>query len=253
MAFPLAYSTLKWKTPNLEQDLALLVEHGWQGWESRQSLDWLGSAKRVSRICRDVGIGISAICGPNATLEASDETHEMNKRKIEFAADLEVPLFMTKGPGRMDLPTPARDEDLDKMAAVYEDLAEYGRPLGVTVTFHPHINHLVDSEGEFRRFMTRLDTCRFCLDMSHLVLWGMDPVQAVHEYADQIAYVHLHDYKGDIPSDMGDGPMCDFKAFLKALEEIGYADWITVCPGNTDRTEKQQMEVNRTYMKKLGY
>ena len=253
MAFPLSYSTLHWQTPDLENDLGALVEKGWDGWESRQSLDWLGSAKRVKSICKSVGIGISAICGPNATLDTTSEAHEMTKRKIEFAADLEVPLFMTKGPGRMGLPTPARDEDLDRMAVAYEDLATFGESLGVTVTFHPHINHLVDSANEFQRFMTRLSKCRLCLDMSHLVLWGMDPIQAVHDYADEIAYVHLHDYKDDTPSDLGDGPMCNFGAFMRALEEIGYSDWITVCPGNTNRTEAEQMHVNRTYLKNLGY
>lgn len=44
---------------------------------------------------------------------------------------------MTKGPGRLDRSTTSAD--LEMMAAVYEGLAMFAEPLGVTVTFHPHI------------------------------------------------------------------------------------------------------------------
>ena len=249
--FPLAYSTLHWTTPDLEKELARLRESGWEGWETRQSLDWLGSARRIRRICDAVGVKVAAVCGPNVTLDTTDPAHEINKRRIEFASDLEVPIFMTKGPGRLDRPT--TDADLDGMAAVYEDLAAYAAPLGVTVTFHPHINHLVDSADEWRRFMTRLHQCQLCLDMSHAVHWGYDPIQAVRDYRDRISYVHLHDYKGDEGVQLGEGMMCDYTAFLSALADIGYKQWITVCPGHTGATEREKMQINRAYLKSIGY
>ena len=43
MAFKFGYSTLRWKTPNLEPLLVQLKEAGWDGWEMRQSLDWVGT------------------------------------------------------------------------------------------------------------------------------------------------------------------------------------------------------------------
>ena len=64
MSFPLAYSALRWDNPKLEQTLVQLREAGWDGWEARQSLDWLGSARRVREICDAVGIQVAAICGP---------------------------------------------------------------------------------------------------------------------------------------------------------------------------------------------
>ena len=251
MSFPLAYSALRWENPNLEQTLVQLREAGWDGWEARQSLDWLGSARRVTQICDAVGIQVAAICGPNVSLDVTHPTHEINKRRIEFASDLEVPTFMTKGPGRLDSET--TDLDLDRMAAVYDDLAAYGEPLGVTVTFHPHTGHVVDSADEWKRFMTRLHQCRLCLDMSHAVHWGYDPVQAVYDYRDRISYVHLHDHKDGGNVELGEGPMCDYPAFLKALEDIGYSDWITACPGATERTDEAKMRINRAYLKSIGY
>ncbi len=251
MPFPLAYSTLFWNHPDLESDLAQLRDSGWQGWEARQSLDWLGSARRVRQICAQVGIEVAAICGPNATLDTGDPSHQINKRRIEFAADLEVATFMTKGPGRSDQAT--TDDDLKRMAAVYDDLSVYGESLGVTVTFHPHINHLVDSADEWRRFMGFLQHCRLCLDMSHAVHWGYDPVQAVRDFADRLAYVHLHDYKDGGTVELGEGPMCDYPAFLQTLAEVGYQNWITVCPGQTVRSDREKMQINRAYLRCIGY
>ncbi|MBI1929616.1 sugar phosphate isomerase/epimerase [Candidatus Poribacteria bacterium] len=251
MSFPLAYSTLHWQTPDLERNLVHLREAGWDGWEARQSLDWLGSARRVRRLCDAIGIKVAAICGPNVTLSTSAPVHEINKRRIEFASDLEVPTFMTKGPGRLNQPT--TDDDLDRMATVYEDLALYAEPLGVTVTFHPHTGHLVDSADEWKRFMARLHHCHLCLDMSHAVHWGYDPVQAVYDYKDRISYVHLHDYKDSQNVELGEGPICDYLAFLKALQAVSYRRWITVCPGATKRTDDEKMRINRAYLKRIGY
>ena len=251
MTFRLAYSTLHWKESQLEQDLIHLKEAGWEGWETRQSLDWLGSARRIRRICDTIGLKVAAVSGPNVTLSTTDSAYEINKRRIEFASDLGVSTFMTKGPGRLDRLTTGAD--LDMMAAVYEGLAVFAEPLGVTVTFHPHINHLVDSADEWQRFMTRLHHCRLCLDMSHAVHWGCDPVQAVYDYRDRISYVHLHDYRGQADVQLGEGMMCDYPAFLSALEDISYTGWITVCPGTTKIPENEKLRINRMYLKSIGY
>jgi sugar phosphate isomerase/epimerase len=257
MSFSFAYSGLHWKEPRLERLLPLASGAGWQGWEIRQSLDWLGSPRRVRGLCRDADIDVAAVCGPNATLSTADPVHQIGKRRIEFAAELEVTTFMTKGPGRGQLvpegESAASDELLDRMAAVYEDLAAYAAPLGVTVTFHPHVRHLVDSADEWKRFMVRLDQCRLCMDMSHAVFWDYDPVVAVGDFAERISYVHLHDDRDGAGVDLGEGPMCDYAAFLARLEEIGYGGWITVCPGSADRPEEERLRINREYLTGLGY
>ncbi len=251
MTYPIAYSTLHWQDADLERNLAQLAAAGYRGWEARQSIDWLGTPQRLLQVCRQAGVEIAAVCGPNANLDPDAPTNSIIKRRIEYAAELEVSLFMTKGPGRLDRTT--TDADLDAMAAIYEELARYAAPLGVTLTFHPHINHLVDSADEWYRFMTRLEACRLCLDMSHAVHWGLDPLQSVSDFAERIAYVHLHDYKDGDWVELGQGPMCDYKAFLQALESIGYDGWITVCPGATDAPEAEKMALNRAYLTSLGY
>lgn len=253
MPLRFAYSSLPWPQAELEAHLGRLAETGWQGWETRESLDWLGTAGRVRRLCAAAGIEVAAVSGPNVSGSADDPAHTISRRRIEFAADCGAPLFMTKGPRHGDTaPTP--DAELDRIARIYDDLAEHGERLGVTVAFHPHVNHFVDSESEWRRFMPRLRACRLCLDMSHAVLWGVDPSQAARDFADRIAYVHLHDKltRDNRAGDLGDGPMCDYGNFLRTLEAVGFGGWIVVVSGGT-REAIASLRVNRDYLRGLGY
>ena len=246
----LAYSSLKWPLEDLERNLALLVENGWDGWETRESLDWLGSPKRLKETCQNIGIEIAAVSGPNVPMSREDHAFTINKRRIEYASELGVSLLMTKGPGSKDHPT--SNEELRRIADLYNDRARHGEPLGVTVTFHPHINHFVDSKEEWIRFMPMLDACRLCMDMSHALRWGYDPVDATKAYADRISLVHLHDEKNGDGADIGEGPMCDYDVFLAAIRETGYDDWVVVCPGGTKPAE-QSIQDNRTYLRSIGY
>ena len=56
MSFKLGYSSLKWSMPSIEDlegNLEQVKAAGWEGWELRQSLDWLGEPERVQQICNN--------------------------------------------------------------------------------------------------------------------------------------------------------------------------------------------------------
>lgn len=252
MSLRFAYSSLPWRGENLEANLGRLAEYGWQGWETRESLDQLGTPTRLLRVCADAGVEIAAVSGPNVGADLDAPAQELCKRRIEFAADCGVGLYMTKGPGRGSDDT--TDADLDRVAGVYEDLAEHGERLGVTVAWHPHVNHLVDSQAEFEGFMRRLDRCSLCLDMAHVVLWGFDPSQAARDHADRIAYAHLHDALGrdNTAGDLGDGPMCDYGEFLRTLVSTGFDGWVVAVSGG-QRDPVESMKINRDYLRALGF
>ena len=61
MGFKLGYSTLRWQTPDLEPLLLELKEAGWDGWEMRQSFDWVGTPKRVRQVCDNVGMPVVVV------------------------------------------------------------------------------------------------------------------------------------------------------------------------------------------------
>ena len=82
-SFRLAYSTYRWQNPDLERDLAALVAAGFAGWETRHSLDWLGSARRVRQICARVGVETAAVCGPPAPLSRTAPAPQRSTRRLE--------------------------------------------------------------------------------------------------------------------------------------------------------------------------
>ena len=49
MSFKMGFSSIKWQNPDLEKVLTQVREAGWEGWEIRPSLDWLGTPSRVRR------------------------------------------------------------------------------------------------------------------------------------------------------------------------------------------------------------
>ncbi|MXX05117.1 MAG: hypothetical protein F4Z49_15410 [Gemmatimonadetes bacterium] len=87
MKFKLGFSGLRWQTPDLDEILGQLRETGWDGWEIRQSLDWLGSAKRVKTISDRAGVQVAVVTGTGITIDGNHEMKERNKRRIDFAAD----------------------------------------------------------------------------------------------------------------------------------------------------------------------
>ena len=50
MALKMGYATLRWRQPDLAKALPELKKAGWDGWEGRLSLDWLGPPKRLKQV-----------------------------------------------------------------------------------------------------------------------------------------------------------------------------------------------------------
>jgi sugar phosphate isomerase/epimerase len=252
MAFKLAYSSLRWQTPDLEQVLGLMKETGWDGWEVRQSLDWLGSARRVKSISDRMGVPVAVVCGAGIALDNGQEMKERNKRRIDFAAEVEADTFMFMGAGRPYGRPPAEDE-IKALADLSDELADYASQYRLDVCYHIHTGTTVDSREEWELLMRLMRRAQLCIDVSHAAFWGYDPAQAIRDFRDRLVYVHLQDYLGYRFVELGEGGLLDFAASMKALEEIGYTRWITVCPSQSDRPDGEKMRRDRAYLRRLGY
>ena len=267
MAFKLGYSTLRWPTPDLELVLTQIKKAGWDGWELRQSLDWLGTPKRLKQICDNVGLPLAVVTTASSLhgLPIDKDWNEMDvyKRRIDFAAEAEADCFMFRG-GAKPTDRPVNDSDIAALAEVSEEWAEYAAQYNLEVCYHIHTNGTVDSIEDWAKYMTLVRKCKLCIDVLHTTLWGDTPAEAIRRYKHQLIYVHLHDYRrpsggGDTPYqtevvDIGGGSEIDFPAVMKTLEEIGYNRWVTVCPGQDEnRSHEARMRVNRAYLRALGY
>ena len=240
MTFKLGYCTLRWQNPDLEPALEALKEAGWDGWEGRLPLDWLGPPKRLRQVCENTGMPMKIYTAKGSPDDRDWANVELNKRRIDFAAEMGADCFMYMS-GRKPEGRPVNDDDIKASAEGAEAWAEYAGQYGLELSYHIHTNLLVDSTEDWKTYMGHLDKAKLCIDVSHAQLWGYDPVKAIRDYKDQLNYVHLQDYsslsRGEdgwydpVWCAVGEAEACDFPKIREVLEEIGYDRWVTGCPG----------------------
>ena len=264
----LAYATLRWRLPDLTRALPELKRAGWDGWEARLPLDWLGSPRRLKRVCDDAEMPL-AILTANGSPEDSDWANvELNKRRMEFAAEMDVDCFMfMSGPPPADRPV-TRD-DIRRAAEGADAWARYGARLGLELSYHIHSNSLVDSIEDWTLYTGLLETAKLCIDVSHAELWGYDAVQAIGDFWDQLNYVHLQDFASCTVRepgrynpkwvDVGEAEAVDFAGVLQTLDAQGFERWVTACPGESPaggeaaEVEARRSATARAYLRGLGY
>jgi sugar phosphate isomerase/epimerase len=268
MAFKLGYSTLRWKNPDLEPALTALKEAGWDGWEGRLPLNWLGSPKRLRQVCQNADMPLICFTAHGTPDNRDWENVELNKRRMEYAAEVGADCFMfmngDKPEGR-----PVSQDDIRAAADGAEAWAEYAAQFGLELTYHIHTNLLVDSIEDWQTYMSYLDKAKLCIDVSHAKLWGYDPVESLRDFKDQLNYVHLQDYSSTsrredgyylpVWVDVGQAENVDFPAVRKVLEEIGYRRWVTGCPGqpvpgaDDPISEAKRSKGMVEYLREIGY
>ena len=124
MKFKLGYSSLQWQKPNLEEALKKIKDTGWDGWEVRQSLDWLGSAKRLRSLSDDAGLEMACVTATGISLDNNPKMLEENKRRIDYTAELEADVFMFMGAGKPKDRVINRD-DIARLAELADQFASY--------------------------------------------------------------------------------------------------------------------------------
>jgi sugar phosphate isomerase/epimerase len=268
MSFQLGYSTLRWKNPDLEPALDALAEAGWDGWEGRLPLDWMGTPQRMRRICENAGMPLVVLTANGTPDNRERENVERNKRRIEFAAEVGADCFMF-----MNGPKPegrkVTNDDLKAAAEGAEAWADYAATMGLELSYHIHTNLLVDSIEDWQTYMSYLDKAKLCIDVSHAQLWGCDPVDSIRDFRSQLNYIHLQDYASTsrredgwylpVWCDVGQAGNVDFPAVRAVLDETSFSRWVTACPGepipgaDDPLSEAKRSRRMVDYLKGIGY
>ncbi len=240
MSFKLAYSTLRWREPDLEPALVALKEAGWDGWECRLDLDWLGTPQRVKQICDNADMPMVVYTASGRPEDSDAATFARNQRRMEFAAEMGVDCFMYMS-GRKPEGRAVTDDDIKRAAAAADAWAEFAEPLGLELSYHIHTNLLVDNIEHWQLYMQQLDKAKLCIDVSHAELWGYDPAQSLRDFQDQLNYVHLQDYASCTVKEegkynpvwvaVGEAECLDFVEVRETLEAMNFDRWVTGCPG----------------------
>ncbi|MCL4857948.1 MAG: sugar phosphate isomerase/epimerase [Caldilineaceae bacterium] len=264
MSFKLAISTLRWKNPDLEPALAELKAAGWEGWEGRLPIDWMGTPARLRRICDNVGLPMVVYTAGGSPDQRDYENVERNKRRMEFAAEMGCDCFMFMNGGKPEGRAVTQD-DLRYAAEGAEMWAEYAESMGLELSYHIHTK-LVDSIEDWKRYMAMLNKAKLCIDVSHAELWGYDAVESLRDFRSQLNYVHLQDYSSTarrddgyylpVWCDVGVAANVDFPGVRKVLEEIGYSRWVTAVPGEPivePIEEARRSKATVEYLRGIGF
>ena len=140
------------------------------------------------------------------------------------------------------------------LADLCDDLAAFGKTLGVTVAYHPHTRCTVQTEAEIDHLMALTQHLTLCLDVSHIAVVGEDPLSHLRKYRQRLGYVHLKDWgQGDF-TELGRGTLnIDFAGCLRELEQQNFAGWVVVEQSLSDMSARHSAQHNANYLRGLGY
>jgi len=173
------------------------------------------------------------------------------------------------GPGvpRTGTMTP---EGLKQAAITINEAAKRTLELGVKSCVHPHLLTEIQDENELDDLLALCDPeVFFAPDTAHLTGAGMNVPDVIRRHKDRVAYVHLKDLarreanaeaapmllgNEALPDfcELGTG-VIDFPPIIDALNEIGYAGWLTVEIDHPTYTPLRSLEICRDFVEqKLG-
>jgi sugar phosphate isomerase/epimerase len=166
---------------------------------------------------------------PDADYRAIRREHTL--RALQLAKDIGAPNITTEPGGPL-----AEGQSWDAAAQVFYDelmpCVELAEKLEVALLIEPEPELLIEKFGEYEKFMARIDSPWVGLnfDVGHAYCVSEDPQDWIAPMAAHTKHYHFEDiadtrvHKHLIP---GHGAI-DFVATLKAIDESGYNDWITV-------------------------
>lgn len=147
---------------------------------------------------------------------------------------------------------------------------------GVRPVLHPHAGGYLEFADELEKAVRDIpyEIAGLCLDTGHLYYSGMDPAAFLKKYADRLDYVHFKDVNETVYRQVlgekirffdacGKGAMCpigtgalDYPGIRQALEQIGYAGYITVEQERDPRnagTSLRDVKASVDFLRRAGY
>jgi inosose dehydratase len=144
-------------------------------------------------------------------------------------------------------PTQLDPEQWREFLTTNHEIGRVVRDHGLTLTFHPHADTVVEYAGQVERYLedTDPDVVKLCLDTGHYEYRDGDSVELFRQRWPRIPYFHLKSVTADAKRMAADGldfvhavqlgAMCeptegvvDFAGLARAMEEIGYEGWAIV-------------------------
>jgi len=251
-ALRFAYSTINW---GAQADLAAacheIRECGWEAVELfYHSLDWLGTFETLRQTLGGLRVA-TFFGGVELPVDANQLT--VHKRRIEYAGQMGVSMYGLVGGSRLRWRSPTQDE-YRNLALACEELAVFGADHGVSVAYHPHTECTIETHQEIDILLNQTQHTLLCLDVSHIILVGEDPISHLRHYRERTGYIHVKDWARGKFVELGQGTIgLDFPAIFAELEAARWDGWIVVENSRSDRSPLHSARLNADYLHRLGY
>lgn len=215
---------------DIEQAIRDIAEAGYEGVElfDGNLLDYEGRLRSLKGVLKSSGIKLVAVySGCNFIFDDILVEELARLERVAAAAAESGAIHLVVGGGAKRARGMKRG-DIARLGAALEKVVRLARKHGLAPHYHPHLTTIVEGPREVRKVFAET-SIGFCPDTAHLAAAGGDVPAMIREHSDRITYVHLKGWQRDpfafTPLDEG---TLDVRAIVRALEDIGYAGWVTV-------------------------
>jgi len=152
------------------------------------------------------------------------------------------------------------EAQLDSQAELLGKIVELCDSHRVTLNLHNHTYEVENDLHDLRGTLSRLPGIPLGPDLNWLIRGGVEPVEFIREFRNQIVFLHLRDQNADETwsEAMGEG-VTDFRSIASELQKIGFSGHAVIeLAHETDfeptRPLRESLKISRSFVKTVfGY
>lgn len=212
-------------TPNLETVFSDLSYAGIQGLELMEAnLRHQDAVSRIGELIKKYSLPVSG-SSYGVGLKLFDK-----KQHADIMADIQIIIPRLNKLGGKTFGISVGHSDKPKSEAQFDAQAEILQKIevicndhGIIANLHNHTYEVENDLHDLKGTLVRLPDFKLGPDVNWLIRAGVNPVDFIHTYGNQIVYLHLRDqYDDGIWTEyLGQGAT-DFKSISEALKEVGF-------------------------------
>ena len=262
MAVKIGYQTYGWyhfrETHGIDLPLRrILLEiknAGFNHVELCSPTEELGTPDALKNMLEEVGLALHALTG-----RIDGGLIAWSKDRIDFLREIGGEVLVVNA-GWIEPNEEKTQDRYQRLADGLEELADYGRPRGITVAYHNHLGTIVETPREIDKLLALTRSAAYCIDTGHLAAAGGDVLDVISKHADRISYGHLKDARIDpatgafeefVELTTGNAGV-DVSAIIAALESHGFDGWLMIEQDHTHTTPSDSAQKNAQALRRLG-
>jgi sugar phosphate isomerase/epimerase len=148
------------------------------------------------------------------------------------------------------------EAEFDDQADLLRKLIDLGKKKGIVLNLHNHTAEVENNMYDLRGTLKRIPDVKLGPDLNWLLRAGINPVDFLREFKNQIVFLHLRDQlsNGKWPESLGEGNV-DFGEIADVLNEIGFSGDAIIELAHENgfvrtRPLRESLKMSREYVKK---